>query len=138
MRDRRRSSSNAFDSRLEMRVRNTLMIASLSRVPSRPDGVFLAILRDALEFMIDQLSSAVDDFKHNPSSWAEIYPDLATFFSPQLAKDTFSRLLEASKAQSLYVLTDYHWYLVHIALERPQRRFARRAFGADPNRAVHD
>ena len=45
------------------------------------------------------------------------YPDLATFFSPQLARDALSKLLEASKAPNLSQLTDYQWYLVHIALQ---------------------
>jgi hypothetical protein len=87
------------------------------RFQSRPDGVFLAILHDALEFLIDQVSSVVDESRDEPSTWADIYPDLATFFSPQLARDTLSKLLEASKAPRLYQLTDYHWYLVHVALQ---------------------
>lgn len=87
------------------------------RFQSRPDGVFLAILNGALEFLIDQVSSAVEDSRDDPGAWAKIYPDLAAFFSPQLAKDTLSKLLETSKAPSLYQLTDYHWYLLHIALQ---------------------
>jgi len=85
------------------------------RFRTRPDGVFLAILDEALEFLIDQVAAAVEDFKDEPSSWAEIYPDLAKFFSPQLAQDALSKLLEASNAPRLYQLTDYHWYLVHMA-----------------------
>jgi len=87
------------------------------RFRTRPDGVFLAILDEALEFLIDQVAAAVEDFKDEPSSWAEIYPDLAKFFSPQLAQDALSKLLEASNAPRLYQLTDYHWYLGHMALQ---------------------
>lgn len=86
------------------------------RFASRPDSVFLAILHDALDVMIDQMSIAVENSEKDPTSWAESEPDLAVFFSPQLAKDTLSKLREASKAPSLYDLTAYHWYLLYMAL----------------------
>ena len=89
------------------------------RFQTRPDGVFLAILHDALGCFTDDMSVVIEDAKSDPTSWRNTYPypDLARLFSPELAKDTVSKLLEASRAPDLYQLTDYHWLLVYVALE---------------------
>jgi hypothetical protein len=82
------------------------------RFATEPDAVFLALVHDALEQWLD-LSETLED---EPQAWVDAYPNLAPLFSLKLARDTASKLLEASRAPELYQLTDFHWLLVYVAV----------------------
>ncbi len=78
---------------------------------ARPDPVFTAILHAALEHTRDR----IDDL---PSEdwWPNLFPDLASCFTPAAARRTITKLLLASRARHVYRLSDYHWLLVYDCL----------------------
>jgi hypothetical protein len=80
------------------------------RFARRPDAVFLTILHDALE----DLEAALPDLE--AEDWPALYPRAACSFSPGLACITLAKLLTASRAPTVYQLTDYHWLLLYDCL----------------------
>lgn len=84
------------------------------RFPQTPDRVFVDILHAAIEHMIATLRG--DRF--DPAGFAMRYPLSARVFSPELAHTILRRLLRASRSDSLYEITDYHWLLLYESLRR--------------------
>jgi len=82
---------------------------------TKPDRVFLAIVDASIQFLFDHVDFVKDASGGFPNWWAEEFPQLATFSSPEFAWGTLAKLLEANKSGTLYQLTDYHWYLLYVA-----------------------
>ena len=79
-----------------------------------PDSIFLDILHRAIEEVLWLLELTEYDQK----AFSNSYCQSAKCFHPKLAQKTLKQLLRASKAKSLYQLTDYHWLLLYEALWR--------------------
>ena len=79
-----------------------------------PDSIFLDILHRAIEEVLWWLELTEYDQK----AFSNSYCQSAKCFHPKLAQKTLKQLLRASKAKSLYQLTDYHWLLLYEALWR--------------------
>ena len=79
-----------------------------------PDSIFLDILHRAIEEVLWSLELTEYDQK----AFSNSYCQSAKCFHPKLAQKTLKQLLRASKAKSLYQLTDYHWLLLYEALWR--------------------
>lgn len=91
----------------------------------QPDPIFLAIFREALEYVREvQLvqfreghqptrseRKALDEF------YEALYPELVPFFSRGQLIRVIDRLLEAGRKPELYRLTDYHWMVIYRCLE---------------------
>ncbi len=80
------------------------------RFAQRPDSVFLAILREALEDLHETLTDL------EAEDWPAQYPTAARCFGSALARTTLGQLLTASRADQLYQPTDYHWLLLYDCL----------------------
>jgi len=90
-----------------------------------PDPIFLAILHEALEHVRDcDLVQFRDDYRPTKAErqeldefYSDLYPELVPFFSrPKLVR-VIDNLLRASRADDLYVPTDYHWLVLYVCLE---------------------
>jgi hypothetical protein len=87
------------------------------RFARKPDRVFRVILHGALEIRRDMIAELVDFPARGREEYPAAFPALARFFAPEAALDVLDRLLQASKARTLYQLTDYHWLVLHDCLE---------------------
>ena len=79
-----------------------------------PDSIFLDILHRAIEEVLWWLELT----EYDQEAFSNSYCQSAKCFHPKLAQKTLKQLLRASKAKSLYQLTDYHWLLLYEALWR--------------------
>ncbi len=79
-----------------------------------PDSIFLDILHRAIEEVLLWLELT----EYDQEAFSNSYCQSAKCFHPKLAQKTLKQLLRASKAKSLYRLTDYHWLLLYEALWR--------------------
>ena len=79
-----------------------------------PDSIFLDILHRAIEDALGWLERT----EYDQEAFSNSYCQSAKCFHPKLAQKTLKQLLRASKAKSLYQLTDYHWLLLYEALWR--------------------
>ncbi len=77
-----------------------------------PDSIFLDILHGAIEEVLWWLELT----EYDQEKFSNSYCQSAKCFHPKLAQKTLKQLLRASKAKSLYQLTDYHWLLLYEAL----------------------
>lgn len=87
------------------------------RFQSKPDRVFLAILHAALECRGDEVRALLETPGFDLEEYRECFPTLARFFAPEAALEVIERLLVASRARTLYQLTDYHWLVIYDCLE---------------------
>ncbi len=87
------------------------------RFASKPDRVFRAILHAALASRRDDIAEFVECPGDDPAEYRAAFPRLGRFFAPQVAIDVLDRLLAASRARTLYQLTDYHWLVLYDCLE---------------------
>ena len=78
---------------------------------AKPDPLFAEILDAALEVAADAVDGACDD-----ASWPEANPQLAGCFTRAAALTVIRELLAASRAESVYRITDYHWLVLHACL----------------------
>ncbi len=81
---------------------------------SPPDSIFLDRLHRAIEEALWWLELT----EYDQEAFSNSYCQSAKCFHPKLAQKTLKHLLRASKAKSLYQLTDYHWLLLDEALWR--------------------
>ena len=79
-----------------------------------PDSIFLDILHGAIEEVLWWLELT----EYDQEKFSNSYCQSAKCFHPKLAQKTLKQLLRASKAKSLYQLTDYHWLLLYEVLWR--------------------
>jgi len=77
-----------------------------------PDSIFLDVLHGAIEEGLWWLELT----EYDQEAFSNAYCQSAKCFHPKLAEKTLKQLLRASKAKSLYQLTDYHWLLLYEAL----------------------
>lgn len=90
-----------------------------------PDPIFLAIMHDALEYVRDaELVQFREGIQPTPSEekeldafYATLYPELVPYFSRRQLIEVIELLLTASRATTLYRLTDYHWLVLYRCLE---------------------
>lgn len=91
----------------------------------QPDPIFLAIFREALEYVREvQLVQFREGHQPTQSQRKELdefyetlYPELGPFFSRGQLIRVIDRLLEAGRKPELYRLTDYHWMVIYRCLE---------------------
>ena len=91
----------------------------------QPDPIFLAIFREALEYVRGvQLVQFREGHQPTRSErqeldefYATLYPELVPFFSRGRLIRVIDRLLEAGRKPELYRLTDYHWMVIYRCLE---------------------
>ena len=79
----------------------------------QPDPIFLAIFREALEYVREvQLVQFREGHQPTRSERKEL-PELVPFFSRGRLIRVIDRLLEAGRKPELYRLTDYHWMVIY-------------------------
>lgn len=101
------------------------------RFASKPDRVFRAILHAALACRRDEIAEYAEFPGSDPEEYREAFPTLARFFSPEAALDVTDRPMKASRARTLYHLTDYRALVLYDCLllhgpERVRRRVPER------------
>ena len=79
-----------------------------------PNSISLDILHRAIEAALGWLERT----EYDQEAFSHSYCQSAQCFHPKLAQKTLKQLLRASKAKSLYQLTDYHWLLLYEVLWR--------------------
>lgn len=90
-----------------------------------PDAIFLAILHEALEHVREcHLVQFRDDYRPTKAErqeldefYSDLYPELVPLFSRSKLVSVVDNLLRASRADDLYVPTDYHWFVLYVCLE---------------------
>jgi hypothetical protein len=89
-----------------------------------PDPVFLAILREALDYVREELypypeetESTTEELAELDERYRNMYPELTRFFSRTDALAIVSELRSALDAASLYRVTDFHWLVLYICLQ---------------------
>ncbi len=90
------------------------------RFQNYPDKIFMAILTESMEMVIDQIREllAVHRKSEAGSNILEILmPNAAGVFVPESALKTLKRLLHCHKGPGFYYLNDYHYLLLYDTLE---------------------
>ncbi len=89
------------------------------RFHKAPDRIFMAILQESLELMIDQIN-AVKLIGHNEEARAyelsSLLPNACTVFNYRTAIKTLKRMLACHKRPGLYNLNDYHYLILYDTL----------------------
>ena len=82
---------------------------------TKPDPVFLAILHQALESELQEITriSAEKDF----DAWEAGYGTVCEVFTPYSALVTIEQLLIESQKVIVYRLSEYHWLLIYECLK---------------------
>ena len=82
---------------------------------TKPDPVFLAILHQALDTELNEVTriSVEKDF----DVWEAEYSQISSMFTPYSALVTLEQLLATSKDSMVYRLTDFHWLLLYECLK---------------------
>ena len=91
------------------------------RFENPPDTVFQAILRNSLDFVVDDIA-AMPDLHQNDEflikeDFNNTYQLMAKVFTPRLALATLKRLRDCLDRPEIYYLNDYHYLLLYEALE---------------------
>lgn len=81
-----------------------------------PEPVFLEILHAALDDWRERIKWFAEE-DGDPEEWSSWLPLLARCFSPRSAVDVIDKLLTASREETVYELTDYHWLVVYVCLD---------------------
>lgn len=85
------------------------------RFQSHPDKVFTAILKEAMELMIDEINNAVS-FSQSKEEISEnlnsLLPNAGKVFNSSTALNTLKEMLVCLEKPQLYQLNDYH-YMLH-------------------------
>lgn len=91
------------------------------RFENPPDTVFQAILRNSLDFVVDDIAAMPDVHKNDEflikEDFNNTYQIMAKVFTPRLALATLKRLRECLDRSEIYYLNDYHYLLLYEALE---------------------
>ncbi len=86
------------------------------RFRTAPDRIFMAILQESLELMIDQII-AIKLIGHNEEvreyELTSLMPNAANVFNSRTALKTLKRMLVCHKRPGLYYLNDYHYLLLY-------------------------
>ncbi len=85
------------------------------RFEIQPDTVFLDMLDDAIEQLIDEMD--LEEPSDQDESFAVDMPRSSRFFTTQKAKKQLRTLQRAIHAAELYQPTDYHWLLLYECLK---------------------
>jgi hypothetical protein len=86
------------------------------RFEIKPDTVFLDMLDDAIEQMIDEMD--LEEPTDQDESFEINMPRSSRVFTAQQAKHQLRTLQRAIHAAELYKPTDYHWLLLYECLEQ--------------------
>ncbi len=85
------------------------------RFATKPDHVFLALLVDAIDLMVDNLHLEGDPFEQQDALEC-LLPKSATLFDADTARSQLYSLGAALRAPELLQPTDYHWLLLYEVL----------------------
>ncbi len=91
---------------------------------TEPDPIFLAILTEALEWLLIELNPYAESYTPTPQEVVDLdeqyqkwqHELLVRFFTRDEARVQLAQLLRALRDQSLYRITDYHWLILYVAL----------------------
>lgn len=90
------------------------------RFHETPDKVFIEIIRTSLEVAVDVFTTKLEGGANDEKlreDFEYIYPYAGKVFHPKTARDTLRKLLDCLFKTELYYLNDYHYLLLHDALE---------------------
>lgn len=87
------------------------------RWQSPPDSAFTSIVTACLELSIDEVETQMEYETKDDEILGSFYPQVSSTFTASEVVDELKKLLEAHKSDSLYIPTDYHFLLLHSALD---------------------
>src|SRR5438034_423210 len=82
---------------------------------TEPDPIFLAILTEALRWTRESLRP--HGLAYDEEEYPRLYETLARFFSRDEALTQTEQLLSALHDETIHRISDYHWLILHEALE---------------------
>ncbi len=90
------------------------------RFQNYPDRIFMAILTESMEIVIDQIRELLAVHRKNEvgtGTFESLMPNAASVFVAETALNTLKRMLHCHKGPGLYYLNDYHYLLLYDTLE---------------------
>ena len=84
-----------------------------------PDRIFMSILKESFEIMIDQITKSILAARYaekEKDSLQYILPLASRVFNAETARNTLKRMLACHKRPGLYHLNDYHFLLLYDTL----------------------
>jgi len=88
------------------------------RWQSPPDSAFISIVTACLELSIDEVEMQMDDETDDNEILGSFYPQVRSTFKASEVVRELRKLLDAHQSESLYMPTDYHFLLLHSALDQ--------------------
>jgi hypothetical protein len=89
------------------------------RFQTPPDKIFMAILTESMEMMIDQMRETLSVHREkevDTVSLESLMPNASRVFAPETALKILKRMLHCHKGPGFYRLNDYHFLLLYDVL----------------------
>ena len=88
------------------------------RFQSHPDKVFTAILKDAIQLMIDEVNDALSlsNKEEISEQMISLLPNAENVFNAQTALTTLKEMMVCLEKPQVYYLNDYHYLLLYDTL----------------------